>query len=114
MPFGGPIDTLPFCGILGAKSPNFGGPEIGNPIIKKIANNSKTVLDSETLTVDHLYEIRVGLSESAVILVTMATGFGKMLHRSPPKCRKRLTTRKWCELWQKFVLNTNSKPWVRF
>ena len=36
------------------KNPQFWGPEIGSPIIPKIANNSKTVQDRETVTIDHL------------------------------------------------------------
>ena len=64
-------------------------PKIGNPIIKKIANKSKTVLDGEKVTGDYLHETGVGLSESVVILVAMAMGLGEMLHPSPPKCRKR-------------------------
>ena len=63
------------------KNPQFWGPEIGNPIISKIANNSKTVLDREKVTIDRLWEIAVGLSESVVILVAMATGMGEALHR---------------------------------
>ena len=78
VPFGGLVDTLPFGGILGAKRP-----EMGNPIMTQIANNSKMVRDGEKVTIDHLYETGVGLSESVVILVAMATGLGETLHRSP-------------------------------
>ena len=51
--FGGLVDTLPICGILGAKPPIW-GPEIGNPIVKKTVNNSKTVRDREKVTIYHL------------------------------------------------------------
>ena len=54
VPFGGPVEILPFLVILGAKTPNFGGLEIGNSIITKIANNSKTLLDREKVTIDQL------------------------------------------------------------
>jgi len=43
----------------------------------------------------------------------MATGMGETLHRSPQN-RKSVITRERCEIRQKFVLNTNSKPWVGF
>ena len=70
-------------GDFGGKNPQFGGPEIENHIIKKIANNSKTVRDREKVTIDHLEETGVALSESVVILVVviLATGMGETLHR---------------------------------
>ena len=63
--------------------------------------------DRENVTIDHLEETGVGLSESVVILIAMATGLGETLHRSTPKCRKRLVTGKWCEIRQRFVLHAN-------
>ena len=43
------------------KNPQFWGPEIGNPVINKTANNSKTVRDREKIAVDHLQETGAGL-----------------------------------------------------
>jgi len=62
------------------------GPQIGNPIIKKIANNSKTVQNSEKVTIDHLWEVGVGLSNFTFRFVVMATGSGKPGHMTqyPP------------------------------
>ena len=54
MSFGGLVDTLQFWGDFMGKKPQSLGPEIGNPIIKKIANKSKTVRDREKVTIDHL------------------------------------------------------------
>ena len=59
----------------------FWRPEIANPIIKKIANNAKTVRDREKVTIDHLYETENGLSEFAVFLIAMAMGMGETLQR---------------------------------
>ena len=53
VPFGGLVDTLQFWVILG-ENHQFRGPEIGNPVIKKFARNSKTVRDREKVTIDHL------------------------------------------------------------
>ena len=62
------------------KTPNL-GPDIGNPILEKPANNSKTVRDREKVNVGQISETAVGLSKSAVILVAVATGMGETLHR---------------------------------
>ena len=51
VPLEGLVDSLQF-GDFGSKNPQFWGPEIGNPIIKKIVN-SKTVLDIEKVTIDY-------------------------------------------------------------
>ena len=59
--------------ILVTKPPILGAPEIVNPIIKKITNNSKMVSDREKVTIDHLKETGVGLSEFIVILVAVPT-----------------------------------------
>ena len=60
-----------FGGFQGQSLPIL-GPEIRNPIITKVANNSKTVRYREKVTSDHLWEIGLWLSESVAILV-MAT-----------------------------------------
>ena len=53
VPSGGLVDdTLPFGGISMAKKLTL-GPKIGNPIIKKIVNNSKTVRDEAKLCIKH-------------------------------------------------------------
>ena len=56
-----------------------------------------------------------GLYEPAVILVAMPTEMGETLHRSAGNAEIKLhITPKWCEIWQKFVLTTKTKPWVGF
>ena len=40
------------------------GAQIGNPIIKKMTNNLKTVEHRVKVTIDHLSEVGVGLSET--------------------------------------------------
>jgi len=52
------------------------------------------------------------LSESASILVAMATVVGETPRRSPQKSKEGAITQEWCETRQKFVLTTNSKSWV--
>jgi len=54
------------------------------------------------------------LSESASILVAMATVVGETPRRSPPKSKEGAITQERCETHQKFVLTTNSKSWVIF
>ena len=36
----------------------------------------------------------------------------RKVRKTGPNCRKGLITRKWCQIRQKVVLTTNSKPWV--
>ena len=43
-----------------------------------------------------------------------AIKYYRKVHKMGLKCRKRFITRKWCEIGQKIVLITNSKPWVGF
>ena len=43
-----------------------------------------------------------------------AIKYYRIVYKTDPKCRKKLITQKWCEIGQKFVLTTNSKPWVWF
>ena len=84
----GVLLILYHLGDFKGENPQFSVPVIGNPIIKKIANNSKTVRGGEKVTLDHLLETGVGLSESAVVLVAMAVGLGETLHRFSRKCIK--------------------------
>ena len=53
VPSGGLVDTVTFWGVLRAKPPIF-GPDIANPIIKKIANSSETVRDREKVAKHHI------------------------------------------------------------
>ena len=77
---GGLVNTLPFWGILGGKTPQFWKPEIRNPIIKKVANNSKKVRDTTTVYIEYYYKTLAGLSESTIILVAVSTWAGETLH----------------------------------
>ena len=67
--------------ILWAQTPIL-GPDIGNPFIKKTANNWKTARDREKVTIEHISKTGAELAESAVILVAMSTWVGETLHRT--------------------------------
>ena len=58
----------------------------------KTANNSKIMRDREKVYIE-LKEARLGLSESAIILVAIATEIGEALHSSPKKPNKPETGR---------------------
>ena len=81
VPFGGFVDTWPFREFGGKPSP-FWGPEIGNPTINKIANNSKTVRDREKVTMDRARAFQIhgyfgcrgnGIGRNATPLETAST-----------------------------------------
>ena len=90
VPFAGLVDTSPFRAILGGKTPNLGGPETGNRIIRKTANNSKTVRDRENVTAYRLLiENRVRAFRTRGYFVYHGNGIRRnAIHRSPGNALK--------------------------
>ena len=74
MPYGGLIGNRSILGEPWAENFHVETPQLGNPIITKIANNWKTVQDREKVITGHLWKVGVGLYKSTAGFVVMANG----------------------------------------